>query len=57
MQINLTKSMRTHTERCSFQLTFSNGGNANDPHMLRCSSRYNGQCAEIFKAFFMPLGG
>ena len=54
MQINLTKSMRTPTESCSFQLTFSN---ANDPHMLRYSSRYNRQCAEIYKAFFMPLGG
>ena len=52
MQINLANSMRTHSERCSFQLTFENG---NDLRHMCCAiprGINNGQSAEIYTKLF-----
>ena len=53
MQINLAKSMRSHSKRCSFQLTFENG---NDLGNMCCAiprGINNGQSAEIYTRWVM----
>ena len=49
--------MRTHSERCSFQLTFENGNDLR--HMCYAIPRgiNNGQSAEIYTKLFMLQGG